>query len=145
MPFVLFVSFVFPKKKNTMTTVKKDDVQLTYIQQSNEIVDSGTQVMRGSMTMDHDTNLATFVEDCKTKSSVKNPVFWKGKHLSLRIDKEGMLRGTFRVDVPTDPAKCEMLEDCLGLDFNRAIDALTALSKARSPKAKKPKKTSKVA
>ena len=128
-----------------MTTVKKENVQLTYIQQSNEIVDSGTQVMRGSMTMDHDTNLATFVEDCKTKSSVKNPVFWKGKHLSLRIDKEGMLRGTFRVEVPVDAGKCDKLEDRLEMDFKMALDALTALSKARSPKAKKPKKTSKVA
>lgn len=123
-----------------MTTVKKDDVQLTYVQQSNEIVDSGLQVMRGSLSMDHNNNLAAFVEDCKTRSSVKNPVFWKGKHLSLRIDKEGKLRGTFRVDVPVDAGKCDKLEDRLEMDFEMALDALRALTQARRPNAKKAKK-----
>ena len=123
-----------------MVTVRKDDVQLTYVQQSNEIVDSGLQVMRGSLSMDHDNNLAAFVEDCKTRSSVKNPVFWKGKHLSLRIDKEGKLRGTFRVEVPTDAAKCDLLEDRLEMDFEMALDALRALTQARRPNAKKAKK-----
>ncbi len=126
-----------------MTTIKKENVQLTYHQQSNEIMDCGTQVMRGSFSMNHDNNIATFVEDSKTKGSTKNPVFWKGKHLSLRIDKEGKLRGTFRVDIPSDLARCDLLEERLDKDFAKALDALHALSCAKSPQ--RNKNTGKVA
>ncbi len=127
-----------------MTTIKKENVQLTYHQQSYEIMDCGIQVMRGSLRMDHDNNVASFVEDCKSKGSSKNPVFWRGKHLSLRIDKEGKLRGTFRVDIPADADKCEQLLNRLDMDFMLTLDEISALSQSRRPK-KKVKKTGKVA
>ncbi len=127
-----------------MLAIRKDDVLLTYHQQSNEIVDHGTQVMRGSLSMDHDNNIASFVEDCKTKSTTKNPVFWKGKHLSLRIDKEGKIRGTFRIGVPSDLADSSLLVGSLGLDFTQVLDTIQKLSEGKSPR-KKTSKRKKVA
>ena len=128
-----------------MTRVDYENVDLRVIQQGNEIHEEGIQSMRGLLSINHDNGIASFVEDCAKVRSSKNPLWWKGKHVSLRIDKEGKLRGTFRIDIPQNEDALSQLVTRLDVDFGGVIARVSTLAKAKSPEkvTKKSKKSNK--
>lgn len=114
-----------------MTTLSYENVDLRVMQQSDEIQEVGVQTLRGALSVNHDEGVATFVEDKKRIACGKNPVFWGGQKLNLRINKDGKIRGTFCVDVPADIEKCEVLLEKLDEDFGKAIQKMYDLSCAK--------------
>ena len=123
-----------------MITVNHKGIDLRIMQQSNEVVAEGMQHMRGALSVNNDEGVATFVEDAKRVYAPKNPVFWKGENLCLRIDKEGKLRGTFRVDIPTTKEGAAAMLDHIDQDFTQAYEKMLDLCEAKIPQGKKTKK-----
>ena len=115
-----------------MITVEFPKINLRVTQQSNTFCDK-VKNMRGHLNVNDARGMASFVEETRSPSSIKNPIVWNGNHLTLRIDKEGKLRGTFRVAIPEtyDDLK-ELLED-LDYDFGSAVYHVEELSCARQP------------
>ena len=116
-----------------MLTIEFKNMNLRVTQQSNKFCDR-VKNMRGHLHVNDEEGLANFVEETRGPSSIKNPIVWNGNHLTLRIDKEGKLRGTFRVAIPeTYEGLKELLED-LDYDFSSAIYHVEELSCARQPR-----------
>ena len=115
-----------------MLTIEFPKINLRVTQQSNKFCDI-VKNMRGHLHVNGEEGVASFVEETRSPSSIKNPIVWNGNHLTLRIDKEGKLRGTFRVAIPEtyDDLK-ELLED-LDYDFGLAVYHVEELSCARQP------------
>ena len=123
-----------------MITVNHKGIDLRIMQQGNELAE-GMQYMRGALSVNNDEGVATFVEDAKRVYVQKNPVFWKGMDLCLRIDKEGKLRGTFRVDIPTTKQGADALLNHIDEDFTQAFEKICDLCEAKIPQGKKVKKS----
>ena len=116
-----------------MLTIEFQKMNLRVTQQSNTFSDIVNN-MRGHLHVNSKAGVASFVEEAKSPSSIKNPIVWNGNHLTLRIDKEGKLRGTFRITIPeTFEDMREMMED-LDYDFGSAVYHIEELSCARQPK-----------
>lgn len=113
-----------------MLTVEYQKMNLRVTQQSNKFSDIKRD-LRGLLHVNSREGVASFVEEAKRPGDIKNPIVWNGNHLTLRIDKEGKLRGTFRVAVPeTYEALKELLDD-LDYDFGSATYHIEELSCAR--------------
>ena len=123
-----------------MITVNHKGIDLRIMQQGNEVVAEGMQHMRGALSVNNDEGVATFVEDAKRVHAQRNPVFWKGSGLCLRIDKEGKLRGTFRVEIPTTKQAADALLNHIDEDFTQAFEKICDLCEAKIPQGKKVKK-----
>lgn len=113
-----------------MLTVEYKKMKLRVTQQSNKFSDIRKD-MRGLLHVNNREGVASFVEEAKRPGDIKNPIFWNGNHLTLRIDKEGKLRGTFRVAVPETYEALKELVDNLDYDFNLATCRIEELSAAR--------------
>ena len=113
-----------------MLTVEYQKMNLRVTQQSNKFSDIKKD-MRGLLHVNSREGVASFVEEGKRPGDIKNPIFWNGNHLTLRIDKEGKLRGTFRVAVPETYEGLKELLDDLDYDFNLALCHIEELSCAR--------------
>ena len=115
-----------------MLTIEFQKMNLRVTQQSNTFCDT-VKNMRGHLHVNGKKGVASFVEETRGPSSIKNPIVWGGHHLTLRIDKEGKLRGTFRVDIPEDYDDLKTLTDELYYDFGSAIFHIDEFASARQP------------
>jgi len=113
-----------------MLTVEYQKMNLRVTQQSNKFSDIKKD-MRGLLHVNSREGVASFVEETKGPGDIKNPIVWNGNHLTLRIDKEGKLRGTFRVTVPETYEALKELMDDLDYDFGSATYHIEELSSAR--------------
>ena len=113
-----------------MLTVEYQKMNLRVTQQSNKFSDMKKDV-RGLLHVNNREGVASFVEEAKGPGDIKNPIVWNGNHLTLRIDKEGKLRGTFRVAVPENYEAMKELLDDLDYDFGSASYHIEELSCAR--------------
>ncbi len=116
-----------------MLTIEFQNMKLRLTQQSNTFCNI-VKNLHGHLHVDGNNGVASFVEETHGPSSIKNPIVWNGKHLTLRIDKEGKLRGTFRIDIPDDFEGMKALTDKLYYDFASAIYHIEELASARQPK-----------
>lgn len=125
-----------------MTTIEIENMDLRVVQQNSEVCESGKQYLRGAITINHDEGYATFVENAKKATVSKNPILCQGQYLTLRTDKEGKVRGTFRVDVPINEKSLDTLASILIDDMSMALGCLDTLTDAhKSKKRKKSKKS----
>ena len=115
-----------------MITVEFKNMKLRVTQQSNVFCDI-VKNLRGHLHVNDKAGVASFVEEAKSPSSIKNPIVWNGHHLTLRIDKEGKLRGTFRIAIPEDFEDTKALTDELYYDFGSALYHIEELADARMP------------
>ncbi len=122
-----------------MQTISFENIDLRVMQQSSEIQEVGVQNMRGALSVNHDEGVATFVED-KKRACGKNPVFWEGHHVKMRINKDGKLRLTVCIEVPSKVEDLDVLVDDLDEDFVKATNKICDLSNAKRPKTKKVKR-----
>ena len=114
-----------------MLTLEFQKINLRVTQQSNKFCDT-VKNLRGHLHLNSGRGVASFVE-AQVPSYVKNEIVWRGKNLTLRIDKEGKLRGTFRVALPENFHDMQSLLNDLFEDFGAAIAQVEELSSARQP------------
>ena len=119
-----------------MITINYENIDLIVVQQDNEIFE-GIKQMRGTLRVNSIEGVASFVENAQRAASQKNPVFWAGKLLKMRIDKEGYLRGTFRIRIPKDSKSMQVLVNSLDNDFEDAVGHVDELFCAQQPKNKR--------
>lgn len=109
-----------------MITVLHEGLSL-HIMQQGEVLREGEYRMQGSLQVNEAQGCATFVEHVTGETVRRNPVCWKGKHVTLRFNKSGKMRGTFFIEPSVSRRQFQDMEQELTDDLASLFEFLEEL------------------